>query len=240
MHSEMITRPSRKQDCLADLRQRILTLEIPPGADLDEAALAQLYELSRTPLREVLQRMAGEGYVSLAENRGAKVASMDLAAMRKFFQTAPLIYSAIARLAAENRTPERMTELRAVQARFAQAVASSNAPAMAMENHRFHELIGEMAANEYLMPALRRLLIDHTRLGQMFYRPTSAAEVRAVERASHHHDQMIAALELGEAARLVELTLEHWDLSRDRIERFVRPDPLPLDMADMTEKRHAV
>ena len=231
---------NRKQECLADIRHRVLTLEITPGADLDEAALAQLYDLSRTPLREVLQRLAGEGYVALTENRGAKVASMDLGVMRKFFQTAPLIYSAIARLAAESRTPEQLRDLRTVQAGFAAAVAAGNASEMALTNHRFHELIGEMAANAYLMPSLRRLLIDHTRLGQMFYRPTSKPEIDAVHEASQHHDAMIAALEARDDGVLVELTLKHWDLSRDRIERFVRPDPLPLDVAEMMEKRHAV
>ena len=233
-------KPNRKQECLADIRHRVLTLEIAPGADLDEAALAQLYDLSRTPLREVLQRLAGEGYVALIENRGAKVASMDLGVMRKFFQTAPLVYSAVARLAAENRTSEQIRDLKAVQAGFAAAVAEGNASEMALANHRFHELIGEMAANDYLMPSLRRLLIDHTRLGQMFYRPTSRPEIDAVHKASQHHDAMIAAIEAGEAGVLVGLTLEHWDLSRDRIERFVRPDPLPLDVIDFAEKKNAV
>ena len=233
-------KPNRKQDCLADLRHRILTMDIAPGADLDEAALAQLYDLSRTPLREVLQRLAGEGFVILAENRGAKVASMDLGVMRTFFQTAPLIYSSVARLAAEHRTAEQLGDHKSVQSRFSAAAGSGDAPSMALENHRFHELIGEMAANAYLMPSLRRLLIDHTRLGQMFYRPASAAETVAVKKASQHHDEMIAALEGGEAGLMVSLTLEHWDLSRDRIERFVRPDPLPLDVIDLAEKRNAV
>ena len=97
-----------------------------------------------------------------------------------------------------------------------------------------------MAANDYLMPSLRRLLIDHTRLGQMFYRPTSLPEVDAVRKASQHHDAMIAAIEAREVGLLVGLTLEHWDLSRDRIERFVRPDPLPLDVIDFAEKKNAV
>ena len=51
---------------------------------------------------------------------------------------------------------------------------------------------------------------------------------------------MIAAIEAREAGVLVGLTLEHWDLSRDRIERFVRPDPLPLDVIDFAEKKNAV
>ena len=95
---------NRKLDCLSEIRTRILTMGIAPGAALDESALSEEFGVSRTPVREVLQRLAGEGYVALADNRGAKVASMDLSTMRTFFQTAPLIYSTVARLAAENRT----------------------------------------------------------------------------------------------------------------------------------------
>lgn len=144
-------KPTRKRDCLDDLKHRILTLDVAPGADLDETALARSYEISRTPLREVFQRLAGEGYLILSENRGAKVASMDLDTVRTFFRTAPLIYSSVARLAAENRTPAQLDELKAVQRRFARAAADGDAGAMALDNHRFHELVGEMARNQYLM-----------------------------------------------------------------------------------------
>ena len=80
-----------KDDCFADLKQRILSTDLEPGADLDEVNLSERYGISRTPLREVLQRLAGEGFVRLQANRGAKVASMDVAIMRVFFQTAPMI-----------------------------------------------------------------------------------------------------------------------------------------------------
>ena len=233
-------KPSPKQSCLTDLRRRILSLDIAPGTDLDEAALSERYAISRTPLREVLQRLAGEGFVALAENRSAKVASMDLETMRTFFQTAPLIYSSVARLAAENRTDAQIDELKEVQAGFAHAIQATDADAMALKNHRFHELIGEMAANAYLNASLGRLLIDHTRLGQVFYRPASPAESLAIRTASQQHDAMITAIEAQETGVVVDLTLQHWDLSRDRMERFVRPDPLPLDVVDFREHRNAV
>lgn len=231
---------NRKQICLEDLRTRILTQAIAPGSDLDETALSEAYGVSRTPLREVLQRLAGEGYVTLLTNRGAKVVSMDLAAMRTFFQTAPLIYSNVSRLAAEHRTGDQLDAVSAVQARFAKAVGDGDPNAMALNNHRFHQIIGEMASNDYLMPSLNRLLIDHTRLGQMFYRPAAPAETVLIRRASQQHDAMIAAIEARDADAAVDLTLQHWDLSRDRIERFVRPDPLPLDVIGQTERRDAV
>jgi hypothetical protein len=40
--------------------------------------------------------------------------------------------------------------------------------------------------------------------------------------------------------QLVELTLEHWELSRDRLESFVSPDPLPLDVASPKDREHAL
>lgn len=227
---------NRKSECLHDLRARILSQDIAPGADLDEAGLSVEYGVSRTPLREVLQRLAGDGFVTLAENRGAKVASMDVSVLRVFFQTAPLIYSTIARLAAENRTSRQIADLKDVQAGFARAARGQEATAAALLNHRFHELIGEMAQNPYLVASLNRMLIDHTRLGQTFYRPASPAETMLVIKASDQHDAMISAIEAREPALAIDLTLQHWDLSKDRLERFVRPDPLPLNVVALASK----
>ena len=49
--------------------------------------------------------------------------------------------------------------------------------------------------------------------------------------ALEHHDEMITAIEAGEGRRVVDLIVEHWELSRDLIEYFVKPDPLAFDMA---------
>ncbi len=232
---------NKKQACQADLRHRILTLKIEPGSVLDETVLSQQYELSRTPLREVFQRLAGEGFLTLEENRGAKVSSMDIASMRNFFQSAPLIYAAVGRLAAENAKSPQVTALKNAQRSFRKASESGNVLEMAMFNHSFHHIIGEMAGNAYLTPSLNRLLIDHTRMSQLFYNPKNDREEQLIRTACDQHDQMIEAIEKGEPAVVVDLTLEHWSLSRDRMEKYVRPDPLPtdLDMDTHETKKHA-
>lgn len=229
-----------KDDCLADLKLRILSTELAPGSVLDEVSLANHYGLSRTPLREVLHRLEGGGYILSEGNRGAKVASMDVAAMRTFFQTAPMVYANIARLAAENRTAAQLDILKATQADFIKATQARDPAATALANHRFHATIGEMAGNIYLSASLDRLLIDHTRLSQTFYRPASPAEKLLITKASDQHDAMISAIEAGEGALAIDLTLQHWDLSRDRLERFVRPDPLPVDVISLKDRRHAI
>lgn len=231
---------NKKSDCLNDLKARILSQDVAPGADLDEAGLCAQYGLSRTPLREVLQRLSGEGYVRLEENRGAKVASMDLGVMRVFFQTAPLVYSTISRLAAENRKDAQLDVIKDIQARFKAATGGDNTARVALLNHRFHQTIGEMAHNPYLVASLNRMLIDHTRLSQTFFRPATRDDTRRIEKAIEQHDAMIAAIEDQAPAMAVDLTLQHWDLSRDRMEQFVRPDPLPIDVISMKEQRNAV
>ena len=230
--------PSRKEMCFSDLKLRILKTELEPGSDLDEASLASQYGLSRTPLREVLQRLAGGGYLQLAENRGAKVASMDISTLRTFFQTAPMVYANISRLAAENRTEQQLVVLQSVQDEFAKLTRAEEAAAVSLANHRFHALIGEMAHNPYLSASLDRLLIDHTRLSQTFFRPRSDEDSDLVQCACAQHQALIAAIAAQDGTRAVELTLQHWDLSRHRMARFVRPDPLPLAVSVSAEEEH--
>ena len=229
-----------KNDCYQDLRRRILVTDLAPGMDLDEVSMAKAYGMSRTPLREVLQRLAGRGYVQIEAHRGAKVASMDVTTMHTFFQTAPMAYANIARLAAENGTAAQLDTLKAAQGQFRHAIQSDDPSSAALHNHRFHAIIGEMAQNPYLMACLDRLLIDHTRLAQTFYRPGAAAETALIRNAADQHDAMIAAFEARDTQAAVDVTLEHWDLSRDRIERFVRPDPLPVDLDALEEPHHAL
>ncbi len=230
----------KKTLCLEDLRSRILSQEIAPGSDLDEASLCDQYGLSRTPMREIFQRLSGEGYLVQEQNRGAKVTSMDLGTLRMFFQTAPLIYANIARLAAENRRSDQLPALKEIQTAFRRANEAGDAGQAALLNHHFHEQIGRMSHNPYLLTSLNRMLIDHTRLSQTFYRPASDEDTSRVIKAVEQHDTMIEAIEMQDPARAVELTIDHWNLSRDRLERFVQPDPLPIDVLQMKDRKYAV
>lgn len=223
---------------VADLiRNRILAMELSPGQPLDETSLTEEFGLSRTPLREVIQRLSGEGYLALEENRGAKVASLDLTTLRHFFQAAPMIYASIARLATEQANPMQIDKLKDIQRAYRQTIKEGRSAGTAMENHRFHAAIGEMASSPYLLPSLNRLLIDHTRIGQMFYRSTTSGDARRIAQAADQHDAMIEAIEQRRAAEAVDLTLQHWDLSRGQLEHFVSPDPLPHEFEDMTKDK---
>lgn len=226
-----------KTVCHESLRRRILTLDLQPGVMLDEVLLAAEYNISRTPLREIVQRLSGEGYVVVEQNRGAKVAPMDFVTMRQFFQAAPMIYAAISRLAAERCDRNGAKRLKDIQQAYKKAIIEGIASNTSLLNHQFHEAIGEIAGSTYLTPSLHRLLIDHTRIGQTFYRSDDATDAERIEQASDQHDQMIEAFAKNQPDEAVALTLDHWSLSRDDLERFVSPDPLAFELGEST---HAV
>ncbi len=219
-----------KERLYSDLKRKILTLALEPGAHLDEMSLSAKYGISRTPLREVFRQLAGEGYIQIRDNRGTIVSPMSHKSLRDFFQTAPMIYASIARLAAQNATPAQVSALKKVQKKFREAVKTSSGEDMVFWNDRFHFEMGVMADNQYLMPSLQRLLIDHARIGQTFWRARSGAMQQRIGDAADHHDRFIGIIEAGDEEEAVALTLEHWALSRDHMEMFVRPDPLPLDV----------
>lgn len=221
---------SRKATCLEDLRRRILTQELEPGTYLDETRLADAYQMSRPPLREALRQLAGDGYVVLHENRGAQVAPMTHKTLRNFFVAAPMIYGAVTRLAAMNAKPSQIMRLKDTQLLFRAAIRDGNTAERALMNERFHAIIGEMADNEYLTPSLRRLLIDHTRIGMTFYNPRNKAlsEQRSV--AADQHDQFIALIEAGDADAVADLAVAHWELSRAEIESFVTPTGIQMPL----------
>lgn len=227
------TKRYSKAEVLDHLRHAIQSLELAPGADLDETSLSETWQLSRTPLRDVLRQLAGEGYVEIRENRGARVAEMSHTTMRDFFLAAPMIYGAILRLAASGATPEQITMLKAAQDRFKAALRGGDIAERALANTAFHDITGQMAGNVYLLPSFQRLLIDHSRISMTFFRPKDSAMAENLTAASDQHDAIIAAIEAGDADAAADLAVQHWNLSRHNIEQFVMPQGLDLPLGSI-------
>ncbi|MCV6602633.1 MAG: GntR family transcriptional regulator [Cohaesibacter sp.] len=221
---------SGKQDLYNHLKRAVLTLKLQPGSDLDEVVLSKQYGISRTPLRDVFRQLAGEGYLEIRNNKGACVAPMSHNMLRDFFLVAPMIYAAIGRLAANNATLGQIEELKEAQKGFRKAKDQRNAEDLVFYNDRFHAIMGEMANNVYLMPSLRRLLIDHARIGQTFYRPKDEDMAARLEIAADQHEQFIDLIEKGDEDGVANLVEKHWALSRNQIELFITPQSLSVDI----------
>lgn len=221
-----------KADVLHQLRHAILTQKLAPGTDLDEVSLCAEWHMSRTPLRDILRQLAGQGYVEIRENRGARVAEMGHRTLRDFFLAAPMVYGAILRLAAGHAKPLQIAALKEAQQSFKAALRSDDIAARALANTHFHEVTGQMAGNVYLLPSFQRLLIDHTRISMTFFRPKDPGRADRLNTASQQHDAIIAAIEAGDENAAADLAVQHWDLSRDSIAQFVMPKGLDMPLGE--------
>src|SRR5690348_1531194 len=90
-----------------DLRERILSGDIPRGTRLRQVSLAEELGVSRTPLREALRRLSAEGFVEFSRNQGATVSQLDLGDLRHAWTARLTLEPAAARLAAEHAAPRR-------------------------------------------------------------------------------------------------------------------------------------
>ena len=230
---------SAKEEITSQLRREILMLERAPGTPIDEMSLCRQFAVSRTPLREILRQLAGEGYVHLTQNKGAVVAPMDPKSMRNFFLTAPMIYASISRLAAQTATIRDIDDLFAIQKDFKSAVEAQHVESLVTQNERFHYKIGEMADNAYLMPSLQRLLMEHARIGQTFWQSGPDGPGNDILEASRHHDRFIDIFASHDEEAAVALTMAHWELSKNNIDAYIRPAPLLAEWPEVADHEGA-
>jgi DNA-binding GntR family transcriptional regulator len=207
------------------LRRRILTMQIEPGSVLDEVALSEEFGLSRPPVRELMRQMAGEGFIELEPNRPARVAALSYQSLRDYFLIAPMMYITAAKLAAHGRTPAELDALKTTQVQFRRAINDLDVEGRVFFNDRFHQQIGEMTHNAYLLPSVRRCLIDHARIGKIFYQHPNTKEMQAdLETAADQHDEMIGAIERRDASAAGEITRAHIELSRRNMAMYAAPE----------------
>ncbi|MGV6873119.1 GntR family transcriptional regulator [Pseudochelatococcus sp. B33] len=180
------------------LRDEILGLELPPGSPIDEVQLAEKFGMSRTPIREALVRLAGEGLVETLPNRSTMVSNIDFLNLHTFFDAITLMYRVTTRLAARNHRPEDLERIRAHAEEFAAAVAAKDALAMIATNRDFHAAIAEAGRNPYFTSLCLRLLDEGRRILRLYYQ---SYDDRLPRQFVEEHEQMVGAI----AARDIEL-----------------------------------
>lgn len=140
------------------LRDEILDLVLPPGNPIDEVQLAERFKMSRTPIREALVRLAGEGLIDTLPNRSTMVSNIDFLNMHTYFDALTLMYRVTTQLAAKNHRPEDLEIIAVHQKEFAAAVEAQDALGMIATNAALHLAIAEAGRNPYFTTLFKRLL----------------------------------------------------------------------------------
>jgi DNA-binding GntR family transcriptional regulator len=187
-------RPRGSVAVYAELREDILSLQIEPGAALDEVALAKRFGVSRTPIREALIMLSSELLVRFLPSRSAIVAPHTMSNASEYFDVLMLHSRSVARLAAMRRTDDALRELRARQAQYDAATATpADIDGIVAADLAFHKAVAQAGANEFFQH-FYGLTLDYGRRAMLmnYYTRFDASEA---ERARREHGALVAAIE---------------------------------------------
>jgi len=165
-----------------------------PGDRLVESELADRFGVSRTPIREALQRLETQSLL-VRDGRSLIVASLDHNQMAELYVVRGELEGLAARLAARNATEEEVKLLREMVE--ADNALKDHPAALARANRRFHQQIHLASHNRFLV---QQLDLVHRSMALMA--TTSLAVVGRGEIAQAEHDRIVSAIEArdGDAA----------------------------------------
>jgi DNA-binding GntR family transcriptional regulator len=210
-----IARHALYEEVAERLRARIYAHELAPGAWLDEQAIAAELGISRTPLREALKVLAGEGLVRLEPRRGCYVAELTEQDLDDIFPVMALLEGRCAWEAARRATNADFSELAAIHKDLERHAAANDADRFFEANHAFHAAVQRIAGNRFLAQ-----MIDDARKVLKLTRRDSLRLEGRLKQSLIEHRAILAALrkrEENEAARLMH---DHLLSGRDALSRL--------------------
>ncbi|MEO0367919.1 MAG: GntR family transcriptional regulator [Pseudomonadota bacterium] len=211
-----------KTSIYEEIRRRIVCMEYKPGSSLDEKSLVDELGTSRTPVREALIRLSGEGLVEIEKNKGAKVTELDLVTLQSIFEAGDLIERAYTRLACLRRSEADLAKIEAAMHRFESDLKRQDVAAMTQSNSDFHLLIAAASGNKYFVDSYRRILADHERIAQLWYGNNFISGDDAVNRLlCEQHSILFKALQEQDAETAERVSVEHASLCKEGIRQLL-------------------
>jgi DNA-binding GntR family transcriptional regulator len=192
------------------LRKAILDGALRPPAWLRESELARELGVSRTPVREALKRLSGEGLVTITARQGAVVSPMTVEDMLEVYVVRENLEGLAARLAARHRSQQQVSELEDILSRMARATAEGHPVDLANLNISAHKVIRKAAANHYLDRFLTHVEFAVRRFGRTTFKVPGRAE-----EAMEEHRRTVEALTAGDAQAAEHLATEHMRRARE-------------------------
>ena len=143
----------------AELRDRIVTLRLPPGTLLREDELMLELAIGRTPLREAVKRLALENLVAVQPRSGTFVTSVDAADIIHISEVRADLEAQAAELAARRMEPALRERAQVLLDEVRELERSADAEALMRLDETIHRLVWEGSRNPYLVETLERYFV---------------------------------------------------------------------------------
>ncbi len=204
------------------LAQTLLAGRLPPGTQLIETRLAAVFGVSRERVRKVLHRLGHERLLELIPNRGSFVSDPTLAQAREIYEARRIIEGGIAARLAGRLGTDQLAQLKA-HGEHEHAAAHAGDRALSIRlSGEFHLLLAACTGSPFVVREVQEL-VSRTSMLVAFFEPAASTEC-----ALEEHEEILAALAQGDAARAMKAMHVHLSL----IETRLQPRAQAADAAD--------
>jgi DNA-binding GntR family transcriptional regulator len=194
---------SQSEEAYIRIRDRIVSLDLPPGSVVQEARLREELAIGRTPIREALQRLAHEKLVRSVPHRGTFVTDVNITDLARITEVRVVLEGHAARLAAERCGTADRPAIRELLASLRSGAASDQRELMKLDQ-QIHRQIYRSARNSFLESTLERYFNLSLRLWFLVL----DREVRLRESVAEHVD-LLEAILAGDGVRAEEIMRRH-------------------------------
>jgi len=198
------------------IEEDIASGRLAPGSRLEESALAERFNVSRTPVREALAQLASAGLVEMRPRQGAVVATLSVDTIIEMFEVMANLESLCAELCARRMSADDHAALRALHQHCGEVMESGDVNAYYEANRRFHEAIYVGCHNRYLEEMTRSL---RNRVSS--YRHIQLRHPGRLRRSWTEHDAIVQAIVEGDSERAREVTKRHIAIQGDTFTDFM-------------------
>ena len=203
--------PKRADPAAGDTTRRIadsivtaiVERRLMPGTKLAEQKIADIFQVSRTLVRQALNQLSRDKLVTLAPGRGARVAEPSADEARQVFEVRRMLETAMIRRASVALTPAQLAELRAHLEAEHEAIKRTDVSGRTRLLADFHVLIAAMLGNGVLAAMLGELVSRSSLIALMFQSAHSA------EHSYEEHVAIVDALERHDPRAAVRLMESH-------------------------------
>jgi len=203
------------------LQEEIESGKLPPGAPLDERALAQRFAVSRTPVREALQQLAARDLVRIAPRQGVSVARLTISQVRAIMESIGELEALAAKLAARRVDDHLRQQLDLAIDRCQEAAVQGGSAEYALANNFFHETVYAGCRNPYLAE-----LIRNARRQIQRYRIRDFHSKSQISKSLKEHLQVARAIQDGDEALAMQAMLLHVPTGSTGFSEFLARMPM--------------
>ena len=199
------------QDAYETLKAAITAGELQPGERLYETTLSARFGVSRTPVREALQRLVNEGLAEVGRN-GFCVATLSVKDVRSLQQTSRALQSLAARLAASEASEGDMTQLEELMKHMETCAAAHDFKSWAEADVAIHRHIFQMSGNPWLSKLLLQMESLIARVRHVMLKQPGR-----VEEATDEHRVVVDAIKSRDGKAAEQTMYDHLVMAEQKL-----------------------